>query len=85
MRGNMPLGEVSQDDATYTSSNGCKIGPCAPSTGFSGNCFEPAMKGAIARAYFYLSTVCNVKLSGAGEEEGVKGWKRSLVRDGNIF
>jgi endonuclease I len=55
-RGNLPYGKVGT--ATYTSTNGSKIGnnvyPGAP----SGNCFEPidSFKGDLARNYFYVST-----------------------------
>jgi endonuclease I len=60
MRGNYPYGEV--DTATYTSSNGSKLG--APTAeliayGFTGDkVFEPIdeFKGDFARAYFYMAT-----------------------------
>lgn len=58
-RGHLPLGEVAV--AHYTSTNGCKVGPCrCPHNGacHNGQCFEPAdaIKGELARAYFYMST-----------------------------
>ena len=54
-RGNLPYGEV--QSATWTSTNGSKIGNCKSSLGYSGKVFEPisAYKGDIARAYFYMS------------------------------
>ena len=53
-RSNYPFGEVSQ--ATYTSSNGSKLGTCATS-GYSGTVFEPIdeYKGDFARALMYMS------------------------------
>ncbi len=55
-RGNLPLGEVSH--ATWTSTNGSKLGNCSVS-GYSNTVFEPndAYKGDLARSYFYF-TVC---------------------------
>jgi len=55
LRGNLPIGTV--DHPTYTSTSNSKVGPCS-SPGSSGNCFEPGdmFKGAVARAYFYIST-----------------------------
>lgn len=57
LRGNYPFGIVSPNTVTYTSTNGCKIGKCDNSTGYSGSCFEIAdeLKGDAARSYFYLS------------------------------
>ena len=54
-RSNYPYGEVTS--ATWTSSNGCKVGPNTTS-GYTGVVFEPidAYKGDIARAQFYIST-----------------------------
>lgn len=54
LRSNFPYGEVSHP--TYTSSNGCKKGPCV-TPGYSGTVFEPAdeYKGDIARNFFYMS------------------------------
>ncbi len=56
LRGNLPLGYVRNGTATYTSTNGCRIGQC-DSTGYNGTCFEVTdlLKGDIARSYFYLS------------------------------
>merc|ERR1719197_1776243 len=56
LRGNLPLGMVS--DPTYTSTSNAKVGPCVTPGSNGGRCFEPPdmFKGAIARAYFYIST-----------------------------
>lgn len=56
LRGNMPYGVVGV--ATYTSSNGCKIGNNVATGGPSLAVFEPAdeYKGDIARNYFYMAT-----------------------------
>lgn len=55
MRSNYPFGEVS--NATFTSSNGSKLGPCS-APGYSGVVFEPIneYKGDFARNYFYMAT-----------------------------
>lgn len=55
-RGNLALGEV--NNATWTSTNGSKLGNSAVS-GYSGTVFEPndAYKGDLARSYFYMA-VC---------------------------
>lgn len=42
LRGDLPLGPVDPSTVTYTSTNGCLIGTCDASTGFTGKCFEPA-------------------------------------------
>lgn len=54
-RGNLPYGEVGT--ATYTSSNGSKVGAC-DYPGYTGIVFEPidAYKGDFARGYFYMAT-----------------------------
>jgi endonuclease I len=54
-RGNYPYGEV--DNATWTSMNGSKVGPCTVD-GYTGTVFEPidAYKGDLARTYFYMVT-----------------------------
>jgi len=54
-RGSYPYGEV--NSPTWTSLNGCKLGPCAY-PGYSGTVFEPIdeYKGDFARAYFYMTT-----------------------------
>ena len=55
-RSNLPFGEV--NNATWTSENGSKLGPCKSSLGYTGTVFEPIdeYKGDFARAYFYMST-----------------------------
>ncbi|MGP9801736.1 endonuclease [Rheinheimera sp. NSM] len=55
-RGSYPFGEVGS--ASFTSSNGSKLGSAAAGTGYSGVVFEPIdeFKGDIARAYFYMAT-----------------------------
>lgn len=54
-RSNYPFGEVGS--ATYTSSNGSKVGSCSV-TGYTGTVFEPidSFKGDFARTYFYMAT-----------------------------
>ena len=53
---NYPYGEVGS--ATYTSTNGSKLGSGSSSSGYSGTVFEPIdeFKGDVARAYFYFVT-----------------------------
>jgi len=55
MRSNYPFGEVAKP--TYTSGNGCKLGPCS-APGYTGTVFEPLdeYKGDFARTYFYMAT-----------------------------
>lgn len=55
VRGNNPFGEVGW--ATYTSSNGSKLGS-SNFSGYSGTVFEPVdeYKGDFARTYFYFAT-----------------------------
>ncbi|PVZ72606.1 hypothetical protein DC094_03505 [Pelagibaculum spongiae] len=55
-RGNLPYGDVGA--ATWTSSNGSKVGSAASNLGFSGTVFEPIdeFKGDLARGYFYMAT-----------------------------
>ncbi len=55
VRDNYPYGKVGT--ATYTSSNGSKLGSSA-TPGYSGIVFEPAdeYKGDFARSYFYMAT-----------------------------
>ena len=55
-RSNYPFGEVAS--ASYTSSNGSKVGSAASSLNYSGTVFEPIdeFKGDFARAYFYMAT-----------------------------
>lgn len=55
-RSNWPFGEVGS--ATYTSSNGSKLGSARSGLGYSGTVFEPVdeFKGDFARAYFYMAT-----------------------------
>jgi len=57
-RGDFPLGSVSPSSITYRTSNGCLLGQCDDMIGYTGTCWEVAdyYKGAIARAYFYIST-----------------------------
>ena len=91
LRGNLPLGPISCDeDATYISSNGSKIGPCDAATvagsGYSGKCFEPptCLKGDIARSYFYLSTTYWKKWTccdtDAVNGSDIKPWNENMLR-----
>ena len=54
-RSNYPFGEVA--NATWTSQNGSKVGPCSSALGYSGIVFEPIdeYKGDFARTYFYMT------------------------------
>lgn len=57
MRGNLAYGKVGT--ATFTTSNGSKIGNCiAPNYPYTLQVFEPAdeYKGDVARNYFYMAT-----------------------------
>lgn len=63
-RSSYPYGEVSS--ASYTSSNGSKVGSAASGLGYSGTVFEPIdeFKGDLARAYFYMATRYEDVISG---------------------
>ena len=55
-RSSYPYGEVGS--ASFTSTNGTRLGNAAAGTGYSGVVFEPIdeFKGDVARAYFYMAT-----------------------------
>ncbi len=55
-RSNYPYGEVSS--ASYTSTNGSKLGTARSGLGYTGTVFEPIddYKGDFARTYFYMAT-----------------------------
>jgi endonuclease I len=87
LRGNLPLGNVDPTAITYTSTNGCRIGQCDAATGYSGKCFEvtDALKGDIARSYFYLSTAY-MNQWGCCDDVGVNGssikpWMEGVLKD----
>jgi endonuclease I len=84
LRGNLPIGIVSS--VTYKSTNGCLIGTCSSSTGYSGACFEPpvSFKGVVARSYFYLATAYWNEWD-CCDTDGVNGsdikpWMESILR-----
>lgn len=86
LRGDLPLGNVDPSTVTYTSTNGCLVGYCDSSTGYTGKCFEPTdlFKGDIARSYFYLSTAYWNKWSccDTGQNDGsdIKTWMEDIMR-----
>ena len=63
-RSSYPYGEVGS--ASYTSSNGSRLGSAASGLGYTGTVFEPIdeFKGDIARAYFYMATRYEDVISG---------------------
>lgn len=63
-RSSYPHGKVGS--ATWTSSNGSKLGNSDTSTGYSGTVFEPidVFKGDFARMYFYVATRYESKIAG---------------------
>jgi len=63
-RSSFPHGKVG--NATWTSSNGSKLGSADASTGYSGTVFEPIdeFKGDFARMYFYVATRYESKIAG---------------------
>lgn len=86
LRGDLPFGVVDPAKVTYKSTNGCLIGTCASSTGYTGKCFEPTnqMKGDLARSYFYLSTAyyehwtcCDTPAVNGSD---IKTWMENILR-----
>lgn len=80
LRGNLAYGIVGT--ASYTSSNGSKIGNCvAPGYTYSNPVFEPAdeFKGDVARTYFYMAT-CYQNLIGSWQTNDNDG---NTVLDGS--
>jgi endonuclease I len=63
-RSSFPHGKVVS--ASWTSTNGSKLGSSDPSTGYSGTVFEPIdeFKGDFARMYFYVATRYESKIAG---------------------
>ena len=63
-RSSFPHGKVKT--ASWTSSNGSKLGSSDPATGYSGTVFEPIdeFKGDFARMYFYMATRYESKIAG---------------------
>ena len=97
LRGNLAYGIVGT--ATYTSSNGCKIGNNITPNGPSLTVFEPAdeYKGDIARNYFYMATCYenlisgweNFNLNGAAFLDGTNArvfeqWSLNMLYSWNI-
>ena len=74
-RSNFPFGEVS--NATWTSQNGSKLGPCKSSLGYTGKVFEPIdeYKGDFARALMYMS----VRYYGEDDDWGSSGMTNKSV------
>jgi len=96
-RSSFPHGKVGS--ATWTSSNGSKLGSSDASTGYSGTVFEPIdeFKGDFARMYFYVATRYESKIAGwanngsAGEilagnsYPGYKAWFYNLMLKWNAL
>lgn len=63
-RSSYPHGKVAS--ASWTSTNGSKLGTSDATTGYSGTVFEPIdeYKGDFARMYFYVSTRYESKIAG---------------------
>ena len=77
-RSNFPFGEVS--NATWTSQNGSKLGPCKSSLGYTGKVFEPIdeYKGDFARALMYMS----VRYYGEDDDWSSSGMtNKSVIED----
>jgi len=69
-RSSFPYGEVSS--ATFTSTNGSKLGSAITTLGYTGTVFEPIdeFKGDLARAYFYVAT---------RYEDVIGGWQNNSI------
>lgn len=79
-RGSYPHGKVLS--ATWTSTNGSKLGNSDPTTGFTGTVFEPIdeFKGDFARMYFYVATRYEDKIAG-----WVTNGSANLILSGNSY
>jgi len=81
-RGDLPYGET--DNASWTSTNGSKIGYCSY-PGYSGKIFEPIdkYKGDFARSYFYMLTryknICSSWSSDMLEDDHFAEWARKML------
>ena len=64
MRGNNPYGNVGT--ASWTSTNGSKLGSASDTLGYTGTVFEPIdeFKGDFARGYLYMATRYEDVISG---------------------
>lgn len=84
-RSNYPFGEVGS--ATWTSTNGSKLGNAKSGLGYSGTVFEPidVYKGDFARGYFYMATryMSGCSTWGGGmfgsENKGFKNWAIQML------
>ena len=76
-RGDLPLGYVdkAQKASIFTSNNGSMIGPCKNKKAPKGTCFEvaDALKGDLARSYFYMSMFYRGSWKHAIDTAGVNG------------
>ncbi len=86
-RSNLPFGEVS--NATWTSTNGSKIGLCSYS-GYTGQVFEPidSYKGDLARTYFYMAVCYKDKNLGVETQSmfnygELKPWAKNMLLEWN--
>ncbi len=63
-RSSFPYGEVGS--ATFTSTNGSRLGSARSGLGYTGTVFEPIdeFKGDLARAYFYMATRYEDRIAG---------------------
>jgi len=81
-RANLPYGET--DNASWTSTNGSKIGYCSY-VGYTDKIFEPIdeFKGDLARSYFYMLTrykdVCSSWTSDMLEGDHFAEWARKML------
>lgn len=79
-RGSYPHGKVGS--ASWTSTNGSKLGSSNTSTGYTGTVFEPIdeFKGDFARMYFYMATRYEDKIAG-----WVNNGSANTILAGNSF
>jgi endonuclease I len=91
MRSSYPYGLVDDDKATFTSTDGAKLGPCnEEKTGYADTCFEPTdqFKGDLSRSYFYISTTY-ADVFTCCDEAGVDGshikpWLEAVLRKWHV-
>lgn len=87
-RANLAFGMVSS--ASYTSSNGSRLGRCQNAAVSANDCFEPApdVRGDIARSYFYFAVRYEGEFNCCDEaavtDGDINGWQERMLREWHL-